>query len=57
MRKKIKIKKKRLLFALLCALGGIIIGFFSNYLCEWYCCLLFGLGVALMVYSINNLNK
>ncbi len=57
MRKKIKIKKKRLLFALLCALGGGIIGFFANQLTEWYCCLLFGLGVALMVYSINNLNK
>ena len=50
-------KKKKLLYAILCALGGGIIGFFANYLTEWYGCLIFGLGVVLMVYSIINLNK
>ena len=50
-------KKMKLLYALLCAVGGGIIGFFANQLTEWYGCALFGLGVALMVYSIINLNK
>ena len=50
-------KKKKMLYAILCALGGGIIGFYANQLTEWYSCVLFGLGVALMVYSIFNLNK
>ncbi|MBO5414661.1 MAG: hypothetical protein J6A17_03430 [Bacilli bacterium] len=50
-------KKQRLLFAILCALGGGIIGFFANQLTEWFGCVVFGLGVALMVYSIINLSK
>ena len=50
-------KKKKILFAILCALGGGIIGFFANRLSDWYCCILFGFGVALMVYSIINLSK
>ena len=50
-------KKKKLLYAILCALGGAIIGFFANHLTEWYGCVSFGLGVALMVYSMFNLNK
>ena len=50
-------KKQRLLFAILCAFGGGIIGFFANQLTEWFGCLLFGFGVALMVYSIINLSK
>ena len=50
-------KKKKMLYAILCALGGGIIGFFANQLTEWYGCVFFGLGVALMVYSIFNLNK
>ena len=50
-------KKQRLLFAILCALGGGIIGFFANQLNEWFGCVVFGLGVALMVYSIINLSK
>ena len=49
--------KKKLLYAILCSLGGVIIGFFANHLTEWYGCVLFGLGVALMVYSIIDLNK
>ena len=50
-------KKQRLLFAILCALGGGIIGFFANQLTEWFGCVVFGLGVAFMVYSIINLSK
>ena len=50
-------KKKKMLYAILCALGGGIIGFFANQLTDWYGCVLFGLGVALMVYSISNLSK
>ena len=50
-------KKKKMLYAILCALGGGIIGFFANQLTEWCGCVLFGFGVALMVYSIINLNK
>lgn len=50
-------KKKKILYSILCALGGFFIGFFSNYLTEVYSCILFGLGVGLMVYSIANLNK
>ena len=49
--------KKKSSYVSLCALGGGIIGFFANQLTEWYGCALFGLGVALMVYSIINLNK
>ena len=49
--------KEKMLYVILCALGGGIIGFFANQLTEWYGCVLFGLGVALMVYSIINLNK
>ena len=50
-------KKKKFLYAILCALGSGTIGFFANQLTEVYGCVLFGLGVALMVYSIFNLNK
>lgn len=50
-------KNKRLLYALLCAIGSGIIGFFSNYLTEVYWCILFGIGVGLIVYSIINLCK
>ena len=50
-------KKKKLLFAIVCALGSGMVGFFANQLTEVYGCILFGLGVALMVYSIFNLSK
>ncbi len=49
--------KKKLLYAILCALGGGMVGFFANQLSEIYGCILFGIGVALMVYSIFNLSK
>ncbi len=50
-------KNKRLLFAILCALGSGIVGFFANQLTAVYGCVLFGIGIALMVYSIINLSK
>ncbi|MBR6641909.1 MAG: hypothetical protein IKL08_06940 [Clostridia bacterium] len=50
-------KKKKLLFAIICALGSGMVGFFANQLSEIYGCILFGVGVALMVYSIFNLSK
>lgn len=50
-------KKKKLLFAIICALGSAMVGFFANQLNEVYGCILFGIGVALMVYSIFNLSK
>jgi hypothetical protein len=50
-------KKKKLLFAVLLALGSGTAGFFANQLTEIYGCVLFGIGIALMVYSIINLNK
>ena len=49
--------KKKLFFAIICALGSGMVGFFANQLSEIYGCILFGVGVALMVYSIFNLSK
>ena len=49
--------KKKLLYAILCALGGGMVGFFANQLSEIYGCILFVIGVGLMVYSIFNLSK
>ena len=50
-------KKKKLLFAILCALGSGTVGFFTNQLTKLYGCVLFGIGVVIMVYSIINLSK
>ena len=50
-------RKKKLLFAILCALGSAMVGFFANQLTKVYGCALFGIGVGLMVYSIINLSK
>lgn len=50
-------KKKKLLFALLLALGSGTAGFFANQLTEIYGCILFGIGMGLMVYSMFNLIK
>ena len=49
--------KKKLFFAIICALGSGMVGFFANCLGELYGCILFGIGIALMVYSIINLSK
>ena len=50
-------KKKKILFTILCVLGSGTVGFFANNLTEWYGCILFGIGVGFMVFSITNLNK
>ena len=50
-------KNKKLLYAIICALGSGMVGFFANYLTKVYGCILFGIGVALMVNAIANLNK
>ena len=49
--------KRKLFYAILCALGSGTVGFFANQLTEIYGCILFGIGVGLMVYSIINLSK
>lgn len=49
--------KKKILYSILCALGGVMIGFFANKLSEVYGIILFTLGIALMVYSITKLSK
>jgi hypothetical protein len=49
--------KKKIFFAIICALGSGMVGFFANCLSEIYGCILFGIGIALMVYSIFNLSK
>lgn len=50
-------KKKKVLYGILCAVGGGMIGSFANQLTEVYGCILFGLGVGLIVYSVFNLSK
>lgn len=50
-------EKKKLLYAVLCALGSATVGYFANQLSEAYACVLFAIGVGLMVYSIINLSK
>ena len=50
-------KNKKILYIITCALGSGIVGFFANYLTWVYGSILFGIGVALMVYSIINLSK
>jgi len=50
-------KNKKLMYAIICAIGGGTVGFFANQLHQVYGCIIFALGVALMVYSIINLCK
>lgn len=50
-------KKEKILYAITCALGSGMIGFFSNDLNEIYGILLFTIGVILMVSSIIKLCK
>jgi len=50
-------RKKKLLYVILCMLGGCTVGFFANQLSEVYACILFGIGIGIMVYSIINLSK
>lgn len=48
---------KKILYIILCALGSGMVGFFASELKEIYGCILFGLGIGLMVYSSINLSK
>ena len=50
-------KKKSFIFSILCAIGSCMVGLFANQLTELYGCILFGIGIGLMVYSIININK
>ena len=50
-------RMKKVLYAISCALGGGMVGFFANRLTEAYASVLFGLGVGLMVWSITRLSK
>ncbi|HHT38009.1 MAG TPA: hypothetical protein GXZ95_01170 [Mollicutes bacterium] len=50
-------KKKKLLYAITCALGSGMIGFFAADLNEVYRIALFTIGVVLMVSSIIKLSK
>lgn len=50
-------KNKKLLYVGFCVLGSGMVGFLANHLTKAYGCILFGIGISLMVYSIINLNK
>ena len=50
-------KDKKLLYFLLCAVGGALIGFFANKLNTWIGILAFVIGVLLLVFSISKVNK
>lgn len=45
----------KILYVILCLLGGGLVGFMANKLTTIYGPILFGIGVGLMVYSIYNL--
>ena len=49
--------KKNLLFAVLCAVGGGMVGCFASHLSEIYGVVLFTIGVAIMVFSISKLSR
>ena len=46
---------KKIYLSLGCALGGLMIGLFANFLSTVWGCVAFGLGVGLLVYSIVRL--
>ena len=50
-------KKKKLLFAILCALGSGTVGFFANQLNTVVGCVFFTLGIVLLVGSIVLVSK
>ena len=50
-------KKEKIIYFRLCVLGSGMVGFFANHLRAIYGCILFGIGIGLMVYSIYNLSK
>lgn len=50
-------KNKKLLYIITCVLGSAMIGIFANKLTEAYGCVLFGIGIGLLVNSIIKLCK
>ena len=50
-------KNRRIISTILCAISGGMVGFFANHLSELYGCVLFGVGIALMIFSIFKLSK
>lgn len=50
-------KKKNLIYGLLCVVGGILIGFFANQLDTVLGCILFVLGIMSIVFSSIMLGK
>ena len=48
-------KNRKSLYVILCALGGGLIGLSVNQLNEIYGCIIFGIGIGLMIYSIINI--
>ena len=49
--------KKKLILALLCALGSGMVGFFANQLTEVHGIILFSFGIGMMVTAIMRLSK
>ena len=52
-----KLKKGKILYGVLCGIGGVLIGLFANKLDTMYGGALFAVGVCLLVFSIMKLNK
>ena len=50
-------KKKKIIYGILCGAGGILIGVFANKLNTVYGGALFTFWVVLLVFSITKLNK
>ena len=49
--------KKEIIYGILCAIGGVLIGFFANKLNTILGGGLFAVGVVLLVFSILKINK
>ena len=50
-------KKEKIIYGILCGVGGTLIGVFANKLDTIYGGTLFTFGVVLLVFSITKLNK
>ena len=50
-------KRKEIIYSMMCAIGGGIVGVFSSRLNEIYGCVLFIIGITLIVYSVIRLSK
>ena len=49
--------KKNFLYAIMCAVGGSLVGFFASHLNTIWGMALFAAGVAIMVFSIIKLSR